>query len=249
MPSFPKGHILKQIGQAGEIGPETEAILVENDCDHGEFPEEVIEELRSYLNEDHKSGEWRIPEDEIAVRRDLRHKRVISIDPATAKDLDDALHCTFIPRSKNLPEHYEIGVHIADVTHFVQPGTEVDREARRRATTVYLVHKVIPMLPPILSEELCSLNPGVDRLAYSCIWKMTVEGELLPNTAPWFGRTVIRSCAKLDYGLAQDMIDGRVTGDDATTQSTKWPKERQPTKPHSPKAVLEVNSLNFNVTF
>lgn len=207
-------------------------MLVENDCDHGEFPEEVLREMRGYL-EDNKSGSWRIPTEEIAARRDLRHLRIVSIDPATAKDLDDALHCTFIPKSSTTPEHYEIGVHIADVTHFVRPGTAVDREARRRATTVYLVHKVIPMLPPILSEELCSLNPGVERLAYSCIWKMTIDGEILPNSTTWYGRTVIRSCAKLDYGLAQKMIDGEVTHKDAVPGSTKWPENRQPIRPHS----------------
>jgi len=132
----------------------------------------------------------------------LREHTIFTIDPPTAKDLDDALHVTQLPDGT-----YEIGVHIADVSFFVEEGTALDAEARRRATSVYLVQKVIPMLPSILCEQLCSLNPNVDRLAFSCIWKMNADGTLVDET-PWFGRTVIRSCAKMDYPTAQRVIDG-----------------------------------------
>ena len=98
-------------------------------------------------------------------------------------------------------------MHIADVSYFLAEGNTLDDEAKQRATSVYLVQKVLPMLPPVLCELLCSLNPNVDRLAFSCIWKMRGNGELV-DEAPWFGRTVIRSCAKLDYATAQRMIDG-----------------------------------------
>ena len=98
-------------------------------------------------------------------------------------------------------------MHIADVSYFVKEGSALDSEAKSRATSVYLVQKVIPMLPPVLCEQLCSLNPNVDRLAFSCIWRMRADGSLC-DSAPWFGRTIVRSCAKLDYPTAQRMIDG-----------------------------------------
>lgn len=123
----------------------------------------------------------------------------------------------------------EVGVHIADVSFFVRPSTALDEEARRRATTVYLVQKVIPMLPPLLSEQLCSLNPNVDRLAYSVIWKMRLDGTLVAEPA-WFGRTIIRSCAKLDYDTAQRMIEGEITPDMSETQISEdmWQTNRRP---------------------
>jgi hypothetical protein len=99
-------------------------------------------------------------------------------------------------------------VHIADVSYFLSPGTALDAEARDRATSVYLVQKVVPMLPAILCEELCSLNPDKDRLAFSCIFRISADGSLVEGHKPWFGRTVIRSCAKLDYSTAQRMVDG-----------------------------------------
>ena len=104
----------------------------------------------------------------------------------------------------------QVGVHIADVSYFVREGTPLDVEAEHRATSVYLVQKVIPMLPPLLCEQLCSLNPNVDRLAFSCIFRMTADGCLCPKHETFYGKTVIRSCAKLDYGTAQRMVDGAV---------------------------------------
>jgi DIS3-like exonuclease 2 len=107
------------------------------------------------------------------------------------------------------PLNLPCSVHIADVSYFLREGTPLDEEAQRRATSIYLVQKVIPMLPSILCEQLCSLNPNVDRLAFSCIWRMQADGTLCKEE-PWFGRTVIRSCAKLDYPTAQRMIDGLI---------------------------------------
>ncbi|CAN0555168.1 unnamed protein product, partial [Ectocarpus sp. 8 AP-2014] len=148
-----------------------------------------------------RGSRWKIPKEEISKRRDLRATRIFTIDPTGARDLDDALSITPLADGT-----FEIGVHIADVTYFVRPNSDLDREARRRATTVYLVQQAIPMLPPLLCEELCSLNPQVDRLTYSCIWRMNVDGTLVDKPA-WFGRTVIRSCCKLDYQTAQHMIE------------------------------------------
>ena len=140
---------------------------------------------------------------------DLRCKRIFTIDPITAKDLDDALSVEKITESV-----YEIGVHIADVSYFVQQGTELDKEAVKRCTSTYFVHRVYPMLPRLLCERLCSLNPTVDRLAYSIFFKMKVEtGELVETEEPRIARTVIRSCAKWHYGLVQQILDGEVTSE------------------------------------
>ncbi|RKP24583.1 hypothetical protein SYNPS1DRAFT_16981, partial [Syncephalis pseudoplumigaleata] len=101
--------------------------------------------------------------------------------------------------------NYSIGVHIADVSHFVTPHTALDEEAQKRGSTTYLVDRAIPMLPPLLCEQLCSLQPGVDRLAFSVIWHMTPEGRILDT---WYGRTIIRSCCQLSYEHAQTVIEG-----------------------------------------
>lgn len=180
---------------------------------HGDFPHTVLQSLKTFLpkeNDEVDSGantrgsNWKIPDEEIAKRRDLRKERIFTIDPTSARDLDDALSVTPLADGT-----VEIGVHIADVTFFVKPNSDLDTEARRRGTTVYLVQRAIPMLPPLLCDELCSLHPDVDRLAFSCIWKMNADGTRVDEPA-WFGRTVIRSCCKLDYQTAQRMIDGSI---------------------------------------
>lgn len=146
---------------------------------------------------DPKTQEWTIPEEEIKLRLDLRKKRIFTIDPLTAKDLDDALSIDRIS-----DKIYEIGVHIADVSYFVQQGTELDREAQLRCTSVYFVHKVYPMLPRLLCERLCSLNPMVDRLSYSIFFRMDMTtGEVDKSFKPKIARTVMRSCAKWNYQL------------------------------------------------
>jgi DIS3-like exonuclease 2 len=147
---------------------------------------------------------WTVPERERSARRDFTKTRVVSIDPPTARDLDDALHCERLPDGG-----VRVGVHIADVSFFVEAGSALDAEARRRGTSTYLVNEVMPMLPRLLCEDLCSLNPGVERLTFSAEWEMSAEGEV---RAEWFGRGVIRSCAKLDYGTAQAVIDARDAG-------------------------------------
>lgn len=126
----------------------------------------------------------RIPERELEVRKDLRGELVFTIDPETAKDLDDAISLQHNPDGT-----YDIGVHIADVSYFVKPNTALDRDARKRATTVYLVQRAVPMLPPTLSEQLCSLVPGQERLTFSVIFTTTAEGKV---TKKWFGRTIIK---------------------------------------------------------
>lgn len=190
--NFAQGLLAKSLGQAGEIEPETEGILIEYDVDFSEFSDEVLDCLPKNLP-------WTIPPEEIQKRRDLRKECIFTIDPATARDLDDALSCKLLPDG-----NFEVGVHIADVTYFVEEGNELDKLASERATSVYLVQKVIPMLPRLLCEELCSLNPLTDRLTFSVIWKLSPEGKILSE---WFGRSVIRSCVKLSYDHAQSMIE------------------------------------------
>ncbi|XP_039622249.1 DIS3-like exonuclease 2 [Polypterus senegalus] len=190
--NFAEGQLLKSLGQAGEIEPETEGILSEYDVDFSEFSEEVLACLPQALP-------WVIPAVEYQKRRDLRAECIFTIDPVTARDLDDALSC------KQLADgNFEVGVHIADVSYFVEENSALDFIASRRATSVYLVQKVIPMLPRLLCEELCSLNPMTDRLTFSVIWKLSPHGKILDE---WFGRTIIRSCIKLSYSHAQSLID------------------------------------------
>ncbi|KAL8568097.1 hypothetical protein ACOMHN_000321 [Nucella lapillus] len=189
---MPRGTLAKSLGEAGQLEPETEAILLENNIDTSDFSDEVLACLP-------EETPWTIPREELQWRRDLRKECVFTIDPSTARDLDDALHCTDLGDGV-----YEVGVHIADVSYFVDEGTELDKVAKDRATSVYLVQKVIPMLPRLLCEQLCSLNPDEDRLSFSVIWKLTQDGEILEE---WFGRTVIRSCVKLSYDHAQGFIE------------------------------------------
>ncbi|KAK9729367.1 hypothetical protein K7432_000332 [Basidiobolus ranarum] len=189
---FPFGKIVRKVGTIGNVLTETEALLADNNVRTDDFSSQVKKCL--------PQTPWTIPETEIQRRRDLRQERIFTIDPATAKDLDDAVSCRRLPDG-----NLEIGVHIADVSFFVKPDTALDREAKLRATTVYLVQKAIPMLPNVLCQDLCSLNPGVDRLAFSVMWKMTPDAKVLDV---WFGRTVISSCCRLAYEQAQEVILG-----------------------------------------
>ena len=186
------GAIVQSLGEAGEIEPETEGILLEYGIDSGPFPDEALACLP-------EESPWRIPEEELSSRRDFRDDCVFTIDPLTARDLDDALHCKVLDDG-----NLEIGVHIADVSFFVLPDSALDLVARERATSTYMVQKVIPMLPRRLCEELCSLNPGEDRLTFSIVWKMDERGDILNE---WKGRGIIRSRVKMAYEHAQEMIE------------------------------------------
>ncbi|KAF9945834.1 hypothetical protein BGZ72_000942 [Mortierella alpina] len=186
----PFGQLERELGDIGNIEIETEALLADNNVTTTAFGEKVEKCLPDLP--------WAIPEKELSRRRDLRQDCIFTIDPATAKDLDDAVSCTRLGDGT-----YEIGVHIADVSHFIKVGSALDREAKSRATTVYLVQKAIPMLPNVLCEDLCSLTANVDRLAFSVFWKMTEDGHVLDTT---FSKSVIRSCAQLSYDDAQRVI-------------------------------------------
>ncbi|KAI8319235.1 RNB-domain-containing protein [Martensiomyces pterosporus] len=195
---LPWAEYVKDLGQRGPIDIETAIILEENDVATDPFSPDVIKCL--------PKTPWRIPEKELNGRTDLRADCIFTIDPPTARDLDDAVSCKSLPNGNVL-----VGVHIADVSYFVRPKTALDREARQRATTTYMVQRAYSMLPSILCEELCSLNPGVDRLAFSVMWEMDPKSATVLST--WFGRTIISSACKLAYDDAQHVIDGNCLPD------------------------------------
>ncbi|MBB3700975.1 ribonuclease R [Flammeovirga yaeyamensis] len=186
----PTGKIIKILGKAGENNTEIHSIMFEFGLPF-EFPKEVEAEANMIPDE--------IPEEEIKNRKDFRNRTTFTIDPLTAKDFDDALS---IRKMKN--GHYEIGVHIADVTHYVRPGSQLEEEALKRATSVYLVDRTVPMLPEKLSNGLCSLNPNVDRLAFGAIFEMDEDGKIHKQQ---FGRTVIHSDRRFTYEEAQERIE------------------------------------------
>lgn len=193
-----KGDVVKVIGKKGENNTEMEAIILEKGF-RIEFPHAVEEEANKIKNEYKNNFEV-----EVKNRRDMRGVTTMTIDPFDAKDFDDAI--SFVDLGNN---QFEIGVHIADVSHFVVPGSELDRESEKRGLSVYLVDRTIPMLPEVLSNDLCSLNPNEDKFTFSAVFKMTGEGEVLEE---WFGRTVIHSDKRFTYEDANEVILGTQDG-------------------------------------
>ncbi|GMH21832.1 hypothetical protein Nepgr_023675 [Nepenthes gracilis] len=193
---LPQAHVMHSFGCGGEMEPQIAAILFENSINSAEFSPESL----SCLPHD----SWEVTQ-ELKNRKDLRNLCVFTIDPSTATDLDDALS---VERLSS--DVHRVGVHVADVSYFVRPDTKLDTEAQVRSTSVYVTRHKIPMLPTLLSENLCSLNPGVDRLAFSIFWDINLSGNVINR---WMGRTVVRSCCKLSYEHAQDIIDGQTDVD------------------------------------
>ncbi|EEB10710.1 Exosome complex exonuclease RRP44, putative [Pediculus humanus corporis] len=189
----------------GDKETENEVLLLEHDVPHSKFSEAVL----SFLPE----LPWIITEDDLKNRVDLRHLDICSVDPPGCTDIDDALHCRKLDNG-----NFEVGIHIADVTHFIKPGTALDKEAALRGTTVYLVDKRIDMVPELLSSNLCSLRENEDRFAFSCIVEMTKKGKIL-NTK--FHKSVIRSRKAMTYEEAQLKIDDKKQNDNVT-QSLRW---------------------------
>ncbi|OCB84520.1 CsMn04 [Sanghuangporus baumii] len=192
----PFGTLVEELGPIGDIEVETSALLKDCNFPTEEFTDNVLKCL--------PPTPWTIPEREHEVRTDLRKERVFTIDPDTAKDFDDAVSI-----KKNEDGTYNVGVHIADVSHFVKPNIALDRDARKRATSVYLVQRAVPMLPPALSEQICSLVPGQERLTFSVIFTMTEDAKVVKKR---FEKTIIKSCARLTYADAQNVIDGKPLG-------------------------------------
>lgn len=187
----PRGRVTRVLGKAGEHLVEMHAILTEFGLPL-EFPESV-----QRASEEITDG---VTANEIARRRDVRGVPTITIDPDDAKDLDDALSVRRLDNG-----NWEVGVHIADVSHYVTPRSVIDMEAASRATSVYLVDRVVPMLPERLSNNLCSLNADTDKLSFSAIFELDPKARIRNE---WFGRTVMRSRRRFAYADAQAIIDG-----------------------------------------
>ncbi len=186
----PFGTILKVLGKPGEHDTEIHAILAEYGLPY-DFPVDV-EVYAQKLD-------TAIHPEEIAKRRDMRDTLTFTIDPKDAKDFDDALSFKKLENG-----HYEIGIHIADVSHYVQEGTILDEEAFNRATSVYLVDRVVPMLPEVLSNFACSLRPNEEKYTFSAIFEINEKAQV---TNQWFGRTVIYSDQRFAYEEAQQIIE------------------------------------------
>jgi ribonuclease R/exosome complex exonuclease DIS3/RRP44 len=186
----PFGSVIKVLGKPGEHNTEIHAILAEYGLPY-DFPIEV----EAYANKIDTS----ITLEEISKRRDMRNVLTFTIDPKDAKDFDDALSFQVLENG-----NYEIGVHIADVSHYLQEGTILDDEAYKRATSVYLVDRVVPMLPEVLSNFACSLRPHEEKYTFSAVFELTSKAEIVNQ---WFGRTVIYSDQRFAYEEAQHIIE------------------------------------------
>ena len=188
---YPLGHYVKSMGEAGSKDVETAVLLHQHKIPHEPFPAKVLACL--------PPSDYKISIDNSPGRTDLRGLPVLSIDPPGCKDIDDALHCIVLPNG-----NYQAGVHIADVTHYVKAGTAIDLEAANRSTSTYLVNKRLDMLPALLTTDLCSLKGNVDRYAFSVLWEVTPDAEIV-NVE--FKKSIIHSIAALTYQQAQSFID------------------------------------------
>ena len=186
----PLGHVVDVLGMPGDNETEMHAILTEFG-----LPYRFVQAVEDAAD--------KIPDTigpkELEGRRDFRDTTVFTIDPADAKDFDDALSYKVLPGG-----NLEVGVHIADVSYYVKPGSPVDKEAQERGTSVYLVDRTVPMLPEKLCNKLCSLRPGEDKLTFSVVFEITPQGRIMDR---WFGRTVINSCRRYNYDEAQAIIE------------------------------------------
>ena len=197
----PEGRILRVIGAADDPNVRVLSLAMSMDV-KADFPKAVEEEADEIPVD--------IPQSEIQRRLDLREKPIFTIDPADAKDFDDAIHVEELA-SGNL----EVGVHIADVSHYVRPASTIDEEALERGTSVYLVDRTIPMLPEKLSNKVCSLRPKEDKLAYSVLMEVSPQGEVVDHA---IRETVIHSKRRLTYDRAQDYIDGGYPDDPVASE-------------------------------
>ena len=191
----PVGRIVDVLGVPGENDTEMHAILAEYGLPYRFEPD--VEKAADAISD-------AITPKDLKGRRDFRDTLTFTIDPADAKDFDDALSY-----KKLADGNLEIGIHIADVSYYVRPGSAVDKEAQARGTSVYLVDRTVPMLPEKLSNKLCSLRPHEDKLTFSAVFTMTPQGKVLDR---WFGRTIIDSDHRFNYEEAQEIIDGKGDG-------------------------------------
>lgn len=203
---YPSGHFIRSLGELETKGAETEALLLEWDVQYRPFPKTVLDCLPP------EGHNWKVPAETSDPgwrgRRDLRDLIICSIDPPGCVDIDDALHARRLPNG-----NFEVGVHIADVSHFVKPNNAMDKEASLRGTTVYLVDKRIDMLPMLLGTDLCSLKPYVERYAFSVLWELDDNADIVNAS---FTKSVIRSREAFSYEAAQLRIDDASQQDELT---------------------------------
>ena len=208
---YPVGHFVRALGELETKTAETEALLLEWDVQYRPFPKTVLDCLPA------EGHDWKVPapvqDPGWQGREDLRDLLVCSIDPPGCVDIDDALHARRLPNG-----NFEVGVHIADVSHFVQPNNAMDKEASLRGTTVYLVDKRIDMLPMLLGTDLCSLKPYVERYAFSVIWEVDSDANIVDSK---FLKSVIRSREAFSYEQAQLRIDDQ-SQTDALTNGMRY---------------------------
>lgn len=186
----PEAKVIEILGKTGENEAEIHSIMAEFDLPF-RFDPEVLKESESIKEE--------ISKEEIKKRRDFREVLTFTIDPEDAKDFDDAISFNKLDNG-----HLEVGVHIADVTHYVTPDTTLDKDAYDRATSVYLVDRTVPMLPERLSNQLCSLRPNEDKLTFSAVFEIDEKGKVYKE---WFGRTIIHSDKRFTYEEAQQLLE------------------------------------------
>ncbi|MBR2747262.1 MAG: ribonuclease R [Bacteroidales bacterium] len=221
--SGPYGHVVDVLGMPGENNTEMHAILAEFGLPY-KFEKEV-ENAADLISDV-------ITDKDRAGRKDFRKVLTFTIDPADAKDFDDALSFRKLDNG-----NFEVGVHIADVSYYVKPGSPVDAEAQTRGTSVYLVDRTVPMLPEKLSNKLCSLRPNEEKLTFSAVFEITPLAKVIN---PWFGRTHIISDYRFSYELAQAIIDA---GDNAMAEQFGEGSECGPVPDEVKEAVLTLNKL------
>ena len=219
----PIGHVVDVLGMPGENNTEMHAILAEFGLPY-KF-DKAVENAADAISDE-------ITDKDRAGRKDFRKVLTFTIDPADAKDYDDALSFRKLDNG-----NYEVGVHIADVSYYVKPGTPVDAEAQARGTSVYLVDRTVPMLPEKLSNKLCSLRPHEEKLTFSAVFEITPLAKVIN---PWFGRTEIISDYRFSYELAQEIIDA---GDEAMKQEFGAGSECGIVPDEVKEAVLRLNKL------
>ncbi len=191
----PVAKITETLGRAGDHETEMQAIIRSGGFSKA-FPESVQKAAQKIFNDKEQIFAEALKDPK---RRDMRETTTMTIDPADAKDFDDALSCEVLPSG-----NFEIGIHIADVSHYVRDNDDIDMEAKERATSVYLVDRVIPMLPEVLSNDLCSLRPNEDRLAFSAVFELSPDAEIIKT---WYGQTIIHSNKRFSYEEAQEVLD------------------------------------------
>src|SRR5690606_24008248 len=222
----PFGSVIKVLGMPGEHNTEIHSILAQYGLPY-EFPQEV-EDFANKIDTSIKASE-------IKKRRDMRDVLTFTIDPKDAKDFDDALSFEKLENG-----NYEIGIHIADVSHYVTPGNELDDEAYERATSVYLVDRVVPMLPEILSNNACSLRPNEEKYTFSAVFEMNQKAEVVKQ---WFGRTVTYSDARFAYEEAQHVIENPDAEEHIIPSKISITDKEYTVKPEIAAAILEMDRL------